>query len=64
MSAYEKITSSNLPVYKKFEMIDGRECLVNFVLLVEVDGTWAELPFERVKQLSTKPYIRTPEQNE
>lgn len=45
-------------------MIDGRECLVNFVLLVEVDGTWAELPFERVKQLSTKPYIRTPEQNE
>lgn len=63
MAAYEKTSNAFLPIYKKFDTIDGKECLVNFVLLIEVDGDWMEFPlvFHRFKK--EKPFIRTPGQS-
>ena len=64
MAVYEEASNDHLPIYKKFDMIDGKERLVNFVLLVEVDGEWMEFPlvFHRFKK--EKPPIRIPKQNE
>ena len=60
MATYEKIPDSSLPLYKKFDIIDGREMLINYVVLVEVDSNWVEFSFEKFKRFSEKPSIRTP----
>ena len=62
MEIYEHLKNSQeLPLFKKFSVIDGREQLVNYVLLVNVkEGSEEEVlefkfdQFERVN--SKKPF--------
>ena len=61
MAIYERVSTSDLPLYKKFNVIDGRELLVNYVILVEVEGDWVEFPFEKFERFARKPLIRTSE---
>jgi len=55
MAFYEKCPDGNLVLYKKFEIIDGREALVNFVALLKTDDCYYEFQLQPIKCLGQNP---------